>query len=184
VSTQVQTGYLLVASVSLVDPNFQGAVVLICEHEEEQGTYGLVLNRSIEIPDELREEIPFVQDQLYVGGPVQQEVLQVLHPYGEDIPGARQVLPGVWVGGDFDVIRRNILANRMPVGKFRFFLGYSGWAKGQLADEILADSWLVVPATPHLVFDIPPDQMWTQAVRARGQRDPVLNHYPKDPRWN
>ena len=40
-----KAGRLLVATPLLGDPNFKRAVVLIVEHEEPEGTLGVVLNR-------------------------------------------------------------------------------------------------------------------------------------------
>ena len=40
-----KAGRLLVATPLLEDPNFRRAVVLIVEHEDVQGTLGVVLNR-------------------------------------------------------------------------------------------------------------------------------------------
>src|ERR1700729_515963 len=44
-----KAGRLLVAPPILGDPNFKRAVVLIVEHEDVQGTLGVVLNRPTEI---------------------------------------------------------------------------------------------------------------------------------------
>src|ERR1700722_6613968 len=44
------TGRLLVATPLLGDPNFRRTVVLIVEHEPEQGTLGVVLNRPTKVP--------------------------------------------------------------------------------------------------------------------------------------
>src|SRR3974390_1232112 len=43
-------GRLLVATPVLSDPNFRRTVVLIVEHEAEQGTLGVVLNRPTQVP--------------------------------------------------------------------------------------------------------------------------------------
>jgi len=43
-------GRLLVATPVLSDPNFRRTVVLVVEHEEEQGTLGVVLNRPTQVP--------------------------------------------------------------------------------------------------------------------------------------
>ena len=47
-------------------------------------------------------------------------------------------------------------------------LGYAGWQPGQLEDEMLANSWLSVPATPAIVFDIPFADRWDSAARTLG----------------
>src|ERR1700691_1153523 len=44
-----KAGRLLVATPILGDPNFKRAVVLIVEHEDVQGTLGVVLNRPTTI---------------------------------------------------------------------------------------------------------------------------------------
>ena len=44
-----KAGRLLVATPLLGDPNFKRAVVLIVEHEDVQGTLGVVLNRPTEV---------------------------------------------------------------------------------------------------------------------------------------
>ena len=47
-------------------------------------------------------------------------------------------------------------------------LGYAGWEAGQLEDEMLANSWLNVPATPEIVFDTPFEDRWDSAARTLG----------------
>ena len=47
-------------------------------------------------------------------------------------------------------------------------LGYAGWEAGQLEQEMLANSWLTVPATTDIVFDMPYDQRWMSAAQTLG----------------
>jgi len=47
-------------------------------------------------------------------------------------------------------------------------LGYAGWGAGQLEDEMLANSWLNVPATPEIVFDTPFGERWMSAAKSIG----------------
>src|SRR3984957_5807699 len=48
--SEAQAGRLLVATPLLGDPNFRRTVVLIVEHEVEQGTLGVGLNRPTQVP--------------------------------------------------------------------------------------------------------------------------------------
>ncbi|PIQ22414.1 MAG: hypothetical protein COW65_03275, partial [Cytophagales bacterium CG18_big_fil_WC_8_21_14_2_50_42_9] len=41
---KVKSGSILISEPFMGDPNFERTVVLICRHDEE-GTFGLVLNR-------------------------------------------------------------------------------------------------------------------------------------------
>ena len=49
-ASEALAGRLLVATPMLGDPNFRRTVVLIVEHESEQGTLGVVLNRPTQVP--------------------------------------------------------------------------------------------------------------------------------------
>ena len=47
-------------------------------------------------------------------------------------------------------------------------LGYAGWAAGQLEAEIEANSWISVPATHELIFEVSNDAKWQRAAYAQG----------------
>ncbi|OPZ27463.1 MAG: hypothetical protein BWZ02_01638 [Lentisphaerae bacterium ADurb.BinA184] len=177
-------GDVLVSTIGLLDPNFQHTVVFLCEHLDGQGSYGLILNRALRVPPQLEREMPYVGNRLFQGGPVQPEVMQVLHGLGDGVPGAVEVIPGVWLGGDFEALQSGFASGVYSPEACRFFLGYSGWAKGQLAAEFKENTWIAVGATREMVFDTPPDQVWGEAIRKRGESDPLYAHYPRNPSWN
>ena len=47
-------------------------------------------------------------------------------------------------------------------------LGYSGWAAGQLEDEISHNGWLNVEAEPGIIFDTPVEQRYDKALSLLG----------------
>jgi putative transcriptional regulator len=47
-------------------------------------------------------------------------------------------------------------------------IGYAGWDSGQLEEEMLANCWLNVTATPELVFNTPFADRWDSAARLLG----------------
>ena len=47
-------------------------------------------------------------------------------------------------------------------------LGYAGWGAGQLEDEMLANSWINVPASPDIVFETPFEDRWASAASKIG----------------
>ena len=69
-----KAGRLLVATPMLGDPNFKRTVVLIVEHEEVEGTLGVVLNRPSAIGvDQVLEQWTDLATEpsvLFRGGPV------------------------------------------------------------------------------------------------------------------
>ncbi len=180
---EVTRGTLLVAPVALTDPNFRQTVVLICDHGPP-GTYGLILNRRLPAGAELNKALPFNLEHVFSGGPVQMDALQVLHPYGAQVPGCLEVMPGLWLGGDFDVLARQLKQGRANVAKCRFFLGYSGWEAGQLDRELEQDAWMVSEPCPRILEGESVDEMWARAVREYGKHVPLYSNYPLDPAMN
>ena len=138
---QPAAGILLIADPFLKDPNFLRTVVFLCDHKED-GTIGFVLNRQYENTlDELVPGLEGYKLSVYYGGPVQPDTIHFLHQYA-DIPGSLEVLKGVYWGGDFDQIIEMIKTGMISPDKIRFFIGYSGWDKGQLSKELDQKSWI------------------------------------------
>lgn len=167
---------LLIAMPQLLDPNFTRSVVLMIEHNE-QGSFGLVINQPSPIKAvELLSSLEMVwrgDDDAVVwsGGPVSPTTGWVLH---EPVPGlsgagTTTVAPGVALSSSPDRLRA--LADRPP-GRIRLLLGYSGWGAGQLAGEMARGSWLHADVDPALIFDVDPEDMWTEAVRSLGIDNP------------
>jgi putative transcriptional regulator len=47
-------------------------------------------------------------------------------------------------------------------------LGYSGWAAGQLENEIKQNAWLTVEARDMIIFDTPADERLPAAMKLLG----------------
>ena len=95
-----------------------------------------------------------------------------------------EVLEGVWLGGDFEELQDGLKTGNFDPGYCRFFAGYAGWGSEQLQQEFLSGAWMAIPATVELVFDTPPEKLWSSAVRQWGKEDPIYSNYPEDPSWN
>jgi putative transcriptional regulator len=169
---------LLVALDVLVDPNFRRSVVLMLEHDPEQGALGLVVNRTTELSmASLCEHLSLpwlgsADARVDWGGPVGEEqgwvLLDDVAAEGTD---AIEVVPGVHWARSQAVLRR--VAER-PELTARVLLGYAGWAPGQLEAEIAAGAWLVVPASQRIVFGEAPEARWAEAIRSLGIEPAML----------
>lgn len=179
----VERGSLLISEPFLSDPNFARTVVLVCEHTPE-GTFGLVLNQptSLQVKDVLDDV--YVEVPVFVGGPVQQNTLHIVHRRPDLIAGAATLADGLHWGGDLDEVTPLLNLGTLPPEDVRFFLGYSGWGAGQLARELAEDSWIVTRADPALLFATSPDALWRAVLRAMGGKHQALANYPTDPRLN
>ena len=43
-------------------------------------------------------------------------------------------------------------------------LGYTGWAAGQLEEELRQNMWIHVPASPEMVFNDNASSIWEEAL--------------------
>ncbi len=177
-------GKMLVSEPYLADPNFERTLVLLCEHNDE-GSFGFVLNKpSIARMGDVLEGLKGLDAPVYIGGPVQQDTLHFIHQCA-DLEGATEITPGVFWGGNFEGLLVNLDIQKMNVDDVKFFLGYSGWAAGQLEGELKTDSWIVSDRiTPELIFETDHQEMWKKALRIMGGRFSVYSNYPADPRDN
>lgn len=177
-------GTILISDPFLRDPNFMRTAVFLCEHNQD-GSLGFVLNRPFE--QRLNEFIPDLDDlsiPVYYGGPVQPDTLHFLHNIPALRHSAQKVIDDVYWGGDFVEILELIQSRKLDLNKIRFFLGYSGWSEGQLAEEISTQSWLTVEGSKSLVFHPQPKDVWKDAIRLLDEEYHQIIHYPIDPQLN
>ena len=164
---------LLIAMPGMADPNFSSTVTLICEHNAE-GALGIVINRPMDMNlGGLFEQLDVVDPDMSIathpvmsGGPVARERGFVLHNPGDPFESSVAVSPDVQLTLSRDVI--DALAAGKGPAKSLVALGYAGWDAGQLEAEMLANTWLTVPATPEVIFDVPFADRWSVAARTIG----------------
>lgn len=181
---------LLISQPFLGDPNFERTVVLLCRHSDEEGTFGLVLNRAtnltlgdvLELPEAAATDAVAAMP-LGLGGPVQPDTLHFLHQR-PDVPEAHNLGQGVYWGGDFGVLLGLLLTGALAPDDVRLYVGYSGWESEQLAGEIAENVWIVHPDAAGKVFTLDNDAFWQAILREKGGRYRALSNYPVDPRLN
>jgi putative transcriptional regulator len=179
-----QTGTLLIADPFLQDPNFMRNVVCLCEHNNE-GSFGFNLSKKLPITiGSLIAEIEDCNFPVYEGGPVQKEIVHVLHCYPSLIPESIPVCNDVYWGGNFAAVIEGIKNKLIEKDKIKFFLGYSGWAQGQLEDEMSEKSWLTVHGNNQLTMFTQATDIWGESLKQLGGKYIQLIHYPSDPQFN
>ena len=177
-------GSLLISDPFMRDPNFSRTVVCLCAHGEE-GSVGFVLNRPYEQQlGDLLPELEGFDIPLFYGGPVEQQTLHIVHGIKHLGGEQTRIAEGLYWGADFEMIIDLIKSAALDTDRIRFFMGYSGWSAGQLAGEMEEKSWLMAQATPKLLFETMPNQVWRNAVLSLDQQYHPLVHYPLDPQLN
>ena len=168
-------GKLLISSPQLSDGIFEKSLVLICEHDAN-GSMGFILNKPIEdltITDvwknfskgHIGQE--FSKNPVFIGGPLTTSSMFVIHT--SDYKLEKETLTidnSISVTGSTQIIKD--IEKGLGPSQLLFSMGYSGWASGQLEEELMRDSWFICPSNEELVFQGDFDNKWRQSLNEIG----------------
>lgn len=157
-------GQFLLAMPGMEDSRFARSVIYICAHSEN-GAMGLIINRAQEMEfAEILVQLGVLDEQQVImmpdrtrdflvrnGGPVEVRRGFVLHSDDYLTDSTMPVAEELCLTGTVDILRA-ISGGRGP-RKALMTLGYSGWASGQLENEIANNGWLTCQAPHDLLFD-------------------------------
>ena len=182
--------HFLIAMPGLEDETFARSVVYMCEHSP-RGAMGLIINKpsdismrhlfdKVDLP--LRRE-DLMQNPVGHGGPVQTERGFVLHDPlrmekpqedGGSIYASTLSVPG---GLEMTTSRDVLEALSSGAGPRRVLvtLGYASWGEGQLESELGENTWLTVPASADVIFDVPMAERYDRALDLLGLKSWMLS---------
>jgi putative transcriptional regulator len=170
--TTPASGKLLVADQTMLDPRFFQTIVLLFRYSKD-GAAGLILNQPTKVNvSKIFPEIPGLnlkKEFVHIGGPVASDTAFLL-VQGKD-PGdkSERVFQNVFISADKSVMQ-NELEHVKAEEKLHVYVGYAGWAAGQLDMEIAGGHWHVLPADSKAIFYSDPDKIWEEYL----QRSNVL----------
>lgn len=148
---------------------------------------GFVLNKKTELSvntffADLQE---FPEMPIYLGGPVSANRLFFIHSLGDlIIPNSVKINDHLYFDGDFSALIRYIQNGHPIDGKVKFFLGYSGWQKGQLHNEIAKNSWVVSHTSNRNMLLAEGEDFWKKSLESLGSQYETWTKYPKEPSLN
>ena len=176
-------GNILVAEPFMQDDYFKRSVVYLCENNEI-GTVGFILSEklNLRLNDLFNEPLAFDAD-LYLGGPVEAQNLFYLHTC-KDLDAAIEIKDGIYWSGDFEQLKEYMLIGKIQSHEIRFFLGYAGWDKQQLIDELTAENWLIGSIQPKELFDLDSEEIWKTQLTKMGKEQALMSKFPDDPSLN
>jgi putative transcriptional regulator len=189
VDVQHLANQFLIAMPGMVDENFAGSVIYLCDHTPN-GAMGLVINKPTDVDlatvfdkVDLKLEIqPKATEPVYFGGPVQTDRGFVLHEQkqGEHTThysSSLRIPGGLAMTTSKDVLEE--VAEGHGPTRFLMTLGYAGWSAGQLEDEISRNGWLNVPANSedmaHIIFDTPDEYKYQNVLALLGVEQSFLS---------
>lgn len=187
------SGNFLMAMPGMVQGDFAGTVIYVCEHSE-RGALGLVINRPIDltlssliekaqIPSDDEHGAPADQEAsgddkqgssqvavadvpVHFGGPVQTDRGFVLHKPAGDYSSSITLGQTLVLTTSRDVLQA--VADGQGPDKIFVTLGYAGWGAGQLEQEMAQNAWLSVPADESIIFETPAQSRYPAAMRLLG----------------
>ena len=172
---------ILIASPQMKDPNFEGTVVLLCQHDGD-GALGVIVNRPTpftieDVLEQLEVELPLTRTHPVLwGGPVERGAGfvvfrgQVPEDSGWNLPEGIAVSPS----------RDQLLEVLRADVRYHLCLGYAGWGPGQLESEISTGSWLYTDVDLGLVLTSAVDERYESALGALGLKPSMVWMQPVD----
>jgi len=177
-------GQVLLSEPFLNDPYFKRTVIFLCEHNND-GSFGFVLNNFIDVElEQIMENMPSFDGRISIGGPVRNSNLYYIHTIGEQVEDSVEISQGLFMGGNFETLKKLLISGKVTKNDVRFFVGYSGWSPSQLENEIKTNSWFVTTVPKELVMNSEIDDMWKIIMRSMGKKGQMLANMPEDPSLN
>ena len=139
----MKKGNILYADPTLNnDLNFSRSVVILVE-ENNVGYVGFIINKksiysTLDLIPEIKENF-----EIFDGGPVEKENLYFIHNVPGLIKNSIEIKENLYWGGNFEHVVELINKKKIKKNNIKFFLGYSGWNKDQLLNELETKSWII-----------------------------------------
>lgn len=182
-----KVGDILLAEPMMANSIFTRSTIVLIEHSDSMGSMGFITNHRSEYTlNELVEEIEREEEiPVYIGGPVRCNQMYYIHTLGDLIPESVEVAGGLYVSGDFNAIIEYVNSGAPIEGKIRFILGYSGWSKGQLEDELKNFDWAVANmCDTNTLLSTEEDTTWRKCVTMLDSRYWLWLNCPTSPHLN
>ena len=180
-SLEPKAGNILISEPLMNDFHFGRSVVLLIDHEESEGSFGLIINKPLKASvSHITDEFPDFEAPVFLGGPVADNQLFFIHTLGPLIPDADPIMDGLYWGGDAETLKTMIATGIANETNTRFYLGYAGWDSGQLVSELVRNSWLVSETNAKQFFGVKPEKMWQTFVNQLGSPYELWGRFPKN----
>ena len=180
-SLEPKPGKILISEPLMNDFHFGRSVILLIDHVESEGSFGIIINKKMDITvNQAVDAFPECEAPVFLGGPVADEQLFFIHTLGDLIPETYPIVDGLYWGGDHETLATLIHTGIANEDNVRFYLGYSGWDSGQLVDELVRNSWLITDITAEQYLKTPTEKMWQTFVDQMGHSYDMWKHFPKD----
>lgn len=166
-------GRVLIATPSHVGSVFHHALIYICECQPE-GVIGLIINKPIGYQLNFMFDLLHIKDaslsqknrSILYGGPLHAERGFVLHRPSGHWQSSVVIDEHTTVTTSTDIIQ-SFAKDEGPQDAL-VILGFVGWDRGQLEQEMMENRWLIGLCTPELLYDTPLEMRWSKITSSMG----------------
>lgn len=173
-------GSLLAAHPNMLDPNFRRTVLYISAHTADDGALGIILNRPLEkqVADLVNDAPPpgLSEVPVFLGGPVGKNQL-MFAAFEWRSPNALKLNHNIAI----DEARERATDDPASI---RAFVGYAGWAAGQLEAELKQKAWVVQKPIRSALKPEHLPKLWFDMMKNLGPWYKLLAAAPDDPSLN
>ncbi len=178
-------GKILISNFTLLNDNqFNKSVILIVKDDSE-ATIGFILNKKTNyLISDLNESCAGLDLPVYEGGPVGLDSLHFVHKKNNLIDGSVKISDDLCWGTDFIRIIKLLKKNKIKKDDIKFFIGYSGWGKNQLSDELNENSWLISSKFSSKDIFTTSHSFWKKKINEFGEYYKIWSNSPDNPNLN
>ncbi len=170
------TGKFLIASPHCFFSDiFNKSLIYITSHNAEEGAVGLIINRLVnKVPFHSvmtmlkNESINLDSSSLsvFMGGPVEPERGFILHTAEYNKNLLLHCPNNLAVSSNLEILKA--ISDGSGPEKSLFVLGYTGWEKGQLDQEMFNNMWIVADYDSDIMFLADHEKKWQSALKNIG----------------
>ena len=163
---------LLVATGKMRDPRFANTVIVMLKNDES-GSFGLVINKplgfiplgslinKVENQSSKQNELYNVKVPIYWGGPVEENIILVLHSKEYQTENTKKY-KDISVSSGYKILLE--IADKKGPKKNLILIGHSGWGSGQLEGEMEGEGWILSEINTDLIFGTDNNNKWLKAI--------------------
>ena len=181
---KLSAGKILLSTPELLmDHIFNQSIILLTEHNKKE-TMGFMINKPMPLRlDDLFNDIP-LNFQIWNGGPVETGSLFYIHNISK-LPDAIlfDKKNELYIGGDFQILKKMLLNTEIDENNIKFFLGYTGWHHIQIQEEIEENAWVIMNNNINL-FHLNPKNIWKEKLVEHNPKNIVWKNAPLNPNLN
>jgi len=173
-------GKILIMQRDAPDPLFAHSVIVLA-HYDRTGALGLMIHYRSNLP--IQRALAGIKgaekrtDPLFVGGPVEMEGVLALLRSDSTPEDAKHVDGKLYLLSSKQSIGTALSRGR-KASELRIFLGYVGWAPGQLEREVRLGGWYIFNYDENLVFDEHPETLWDRLIEKTELQKVLLPNWP------